>query len=34
LLSFLGAERIDAAAVKSAALRRELVALNPKRGRS
>jgi uncharacterized protein YcaQ len=34
LVTFLGAERIDAAAVKSAALRRELVALNPKRGRS
>ena len=31
LMSFLGAERIDAAAVKSAALRRELSALNPKR---
>jgi uncharacterized protein YcaQ len=34
LMSFLGAERIDAAAVKSAALRRELGVLNPKRRRT
>ncbi|MDQ1448346.1 MAG: uncharacterized protein QOC79_1317, partial [Actinomycetota bacterium] len=34
LMAFLGAERVDAAGVKSAALRRELLALNPKRRRS
>jgi uncharacterized protein YcaQ len=34
LMSLLGAERVDATAVKNASLRRELAALNPKRRRS